>query len=222
MTAQEIKTTYPDNMNPDRIHDEEHRDPITGAPGAHPLGAGIGAASAGVAGAAIGAALGPAGSVAGGVIGAVVGAVAGGLAGKGVAEAVHPTNEDAYWRETYKTRPYYQDAIDYEDYRPAYEFGWMAAPMYTGKTWEESEDDLRHNWEAGEYGTTTLNWDHAKNAVRDSFERASDQLRSSTYLANQAVTDNFPGQPGSDEPARSTPDRPATPGAPQTLGTTAR
>ena len=68
-----------------------HRDPITGTPGAHPVGTGVGAVAGGVAaGAAAGTVVGPVGTV----VGAAVGAVAGGLAGKGVAEKVDPTVVD--------------------------------------------------------------------------------------------------------------------------------
>ena len=62
-------------------------DPLTGAPGAHPVGTGLGAVSGAAAGASIGAAAGPVGAA----VGTVVGALAGALAGKGAAEAVHPT-----------------------------------------------------------------------------------------------------------------------------------
>ena len=66
----------------------DNRDPITGTPGAHPVGTGVGAVAGGVAaGAAAGTVAGPVGTV----VGAAVGAVAGGLAGKGVAEQVDPT-----------------------------------------------------------------------------------------------------------------------------------
>ena len=58
-------------------------DPITGEPGAHPVGVGVGALSAGVAGAAIGAIGGPIGVL----VGAAIGAIAGGLAGHEVAAA---------------------------------------------------------------------------------------------------------------------------------------
>lgn len=68
-----------------------NRDPITGAPGAHPVGTGVGAAAGGVAaGAAIGSVAGPVGTA----VGAVGGAIAGGLTGKGVAEAADPTVND--------------------------------------------------------------------------------------------------------------------------------
>src|SRR5687767_1212030 len=96
-------------------------DPLTGAPGSHPVGTGIGAAGLGATGAAIGATAGPVGVA----VGAAVGAVAGGLAGKATAEALDPTAEDAYWRENYQTRPYRDPNLDYDSYRPAYEYGWQ-------------------------------------------------------------------------------------------------
>lgn len=65
-----------------------NRDPISGEPGAHPVGTAVGATAGGVAaGAAVGSIAGPVGTA----VGAAVGAVAGGLAGKGVAEKVDPT-----------------------------------------------------------------------------------------------------------------------------------
>ena len=66
---------------------DSNLDPITGEPGAHPVGTGLGAAGGALAGAAIGAVGGPVGMTAG----ALVGAVAGGLVGKEVAEKVDPT-----------------------------------------------------------------------------------------------------------------------------------
>jgi ElaB/YqjD/DUF883 family membrane-anchored ribosome-binding protein len=70
---------------------ETNPDPITGAPGAHPVGVGLGAAAGGIAaGAAAGTfAAGPIGTV----VGAAIGAVVGGLAGKGAAESVNPTKD---------------------------------------------------------------------------------------------------------------------------------
>jgi phage tail tape-measure protein len=75
-------------------------DPLTGAPGAHPVGTGLGAMSGAAAGASIGAVAGPVGAA----LGTVVGALAGGWAGKGAAEAVHPTIHAAHPRATDPTR----------------------------------------------------------------------------------------------------------------------
>src|SRR5918996_2317020 len=97
----------------DRTHDELNQDPITGAPGSHPVGTAIGATGGGAAGAAIGSVAGPVGTV----VGTAIGAVAGGLAGKGAAEAVNPTVEDEYWRTNYASQPYAGTGT-YDEYRP--------------------------------------------------------------------------------------------------------
>lgn len=52
-------------------------DPITGEPGSHPIGTGVGAAGGALTGAAIGAVAGPVGAAAGAVVGAIAGATIG-------------------------------------------------------------------------------------------------------------------------------------------------
>src|SRR5262245_54217835 len=100
---------------------DSNRDPLSGEPGAHPVGVGVGAAAGGAAAGALGgAAAGPIGAA----VGAVAGAVAGGYAGKEVAESIDPTLESAYWRENYASRPYTDRNMAYEDYEPAYRYGW--------------------------------------------------------------------------------------------------
>ena len=74
-----------------------NRDPITGAPGSHPLGTGVGATGGALAGAAIGSIFGPIGTLVGGAIGAA----GGGAAGHSVAERVDPT---ADWRAPFLPR----------------------------------------------------------------------------------------------------------------------
>src|SRR3954471_18014388 len=147
--------------NPDR-----NPDPITGAPGSHPVGTGVGAAAAGAAGAAIGSFVPGAGTVVGGAVGAVVGAVAGGLAGKGIAEAIDPTEEDAYWRNEYRNRPYYQAGADYDQYEPAYRYGYTSAATYHGRQWDEVETDLSRDWDRNR-GKSSMSWGQAKTATRD-------------------------------------------------------
>lgn len=149
-----------------------NRDPITGAPGAHPVGTGLGAAAGGIAtGAAVGAVAGPIGAIAG----AVVGAVVGGLAGKGVAEMIDPTREDAYWRENYATRPYVTPGSSYDEYGPAYRYGVDKYPAHAGRRFDEVENTLRDDWTKAR-GTSTLSWDQARNATRDSWDRLSDTI----------------------------------------------
>ncbi|HUG23529.1 hypothetical protein [Piscinibacter sp.] len=149
---------------------DANRDPISGAPGAHPVGTGLGAAAGGVAaGAAVGTVAGPVGTA----IGAAVGAIAGGLAGKGIAEKIDPTVEDTYWREHYASRPYFDAAWTYNDYGPAYRYGWGTFPEHSDRSFDDVEPDLGRGWEQAR-GQSRLSWDHAKEATRDAWTRVSD------------------------------------------------
>ncbi len=145
---------------------DPNRDPISGEPGAHPVGVGLGAAGAGAAGAAIGMAAGPVGAA----VGAVVGAVVGGLAGKGVAEAIDPTAEHAHWEKNYHTRPYVEQGATYEEYRPAYQYGLDARTRHAGKTFDIVEPDLKRDWDSAR-GNSRLGWEKAKGAARDAWDR---------------------------------------------------
>ena len=147
--------------------DPENKDPITHAPGAHPLGVGAGSASAGVAGAAIGGAI---GGPIGAVVGAAVGAVAGGLGGKAAAEAVNPTVEDEWWRQNYGGRPYAKAGEPYETYRPAYNYGWQARMMHGDSEWPEIEPNLEAGWMAAR-GDSKLEWADARHAAKDAWDR---------------------------------------------------
>ena len=148
-----------------------NRDPITNAPGAHPIGTGAGAAAGGAAGAAIGTAVaGPVGTA----VGAVIGAVGGGLAGKAAGEAVNPTIEDAYWRDNYKTQTYYRSGHGYdEDYAPAYRVGYEGRTRYPGKKFDEVESHLKSDWERLK-GKSKLAWEDAKFATRSAWDRITD------------------------------------------------
>ncbi len=146
-------------------------DPITGAAGAHPIGTGVGAILGGAAaGAATGTVAGPVGTV----VGAAIGAVVGGLAGKGVAETIDPTREDAYWRDNYASRPYVEGA-SYDDFGPAYAYGVNSYGTHAGRAWEDVEPELGTRWSATR-GKSSLEWDRAKLATRDAWNRVSDAV----------------------------------------------
>ena len=148
-----------------------NRDPITGTPGAHPVGTGVGAAGGAAAGAAIGAVGGPIGAA----VGLVAGAVAGGLAGKGVAEKIDPTVEDGYWKDNYSKRPYAEKSVSYDAYQPAYRTGYEGYTRYPGKKYEEVESDLQRDYEKSK-GNSSLSWDKAKLATRDAWRRVEGAL----------------------------------------------
>ncbi|MBV9658663.1 MAG: hypothetical protein JO295_11190 [Verrucomicrobia bacterium] len=174
--------SYPDNT-PTPASRDTNPDPITGAPGSHPVGTGIGAAGAGATGAAIGAAV---GGPVGAVVGATIGAVAGGAAGHGVAEAIDPTAHDAYWRENH-ARQSFAGTGGYDQYRSAYRTGYMGAGRYGSRSFDESENELRNDYESAK-DSASVSWEHAKHATRAAFDRAGQELRHVGQEAKRAVT----------------------------------
>ena len=152
---------------------DANRDPLSGAPGAHPVGVGVGAAAGGIAaGAAIGTVAGPIGTA----VGAAVGAIVGGLAGKGVAEKTDPTIEDTYWRTEYVDRPYVEPGYTYDDdYAPAYRYGVDTYASNGGRSWDEVEPDLGTGWQSSRAGSR-LEWDRARYATKDAWARLSDRV----------------------------------------------
>lgn len=158
-------------------------DPITDAPGAHPVGTGLGAA---MGGAAAGAAAGAFGGPVGALAGAVVGAVAGGLGGKAVAESVNPTAEEAYWRDNYQSEPYYEAGRTYDDYAPAYRLGLQGRTRYDGE-FDDVESRLASDWESGRE-SSALPWPEARPASRAAWDRVA--LQSGSYGAMQGTSAN--------------------------------
>jgi hypothetical protein len=156
-------------MNTDHRNLDANRDPLTGAPGAHPVGTGVGAV---VGGAAAGAATGTVAGPVGTVVGAAIGAVVGGLAGKGVAEAIDPTRENAYWNENFSGRGYVAKGSSFDDYGPAYGFGVNARGRYPGRAFDDVEPEMSGDWGASR-GASSLNWERAKPAARDAWNRIS-------------------------------------------------
>lgn len=148
---------------------DANRDPLTGEPGSHPVGTGIGATGGAVTGAAVGAAV---GGPVGAVVGGAIGAVAGGAAGHAAGEALDPTVEDRYWQENYSKRPYYRSGKEYSEYQPAYRYGWESAgrPEYRDRKFNDVEKDLERGWDKAK-GTTKETWYDVKDATRDAWNR---------------------------------------------------
>jgi hypothetical protein len=80
------------------------------------------------------------------------------------------TTEEAYWRDNYRKRPYYEYGSEYEYYSPAYRFGYDATDRYRGRNWKDVEADLERDWNSYEYrGQST--WQQMKNAIKDAWDR---------------------------------------------------
>jgi hypothetical protein len=81
------------------------------------------------------------------------------------------TDEDTYWRNNYRTRPYASSAgREYEYYEPGYRYGYEAANRYHNRSWSDVESDLSRDWSTYEHrGNST--WEQMKDAVRDAWDR---------------------------------------------------
>ncbi len=153
-------------------------DPITDAPGSHPIETGIGAAVAGAAsGMAAGAVAGPVAAA----VGVAVGAVAGGLAGKGIGEMIDPTTEDNWLRDHFELRPYVEKGETFETYQPVYRYGALAESKYGDAGIDLMDKQLQEDWEASK--DSNMPWDKAKGAVQDAYDRTV-QLRKERSCAD--------------------------------------
>jgi len=147
-------------------------DPVTDAPGSHPIETGIGAAAGGaVSGMAVGAVAGPAGAA----LGAAAGAIAGGLAGKGVGELIDPTTEDNWLRDNFESRGYARKGETFDSYRHAYRYGAEAEAAHGNHHFDEIEDQLKQGWGKAK-DHEGMAWTHARDAVKDAYDRTI-QLR---------------------------------------------
>ena len=156
---------------------ERDYDDIDNPLGAHPVGTAAGAlAGAAAAGAAVGSVAGPIGAA----VGAAIGGVAGGFAGKGIADMIDPEMEDSYWRENWSERSYIDGGFTYDqDYGPAYRYGVDSYMRYPERHYDDIETDLAAGWHEAR-GESRLDWDRARAATRDAWQRVSDTIERAT------------------------------------------
>ncbi|HSE41538.1 MAG TPA: glycine zipper domain-containing protein [Acidobacteriota bacterium] len=130
----------------------------------------------GIAGAAAGATIGTAaGGPLAGALGAAVGAIIGGAAGDAISDKIDPKIEEAYWEENFRKRPYYKTGDRYEDYLPAYRFGWESANHneYRDRDFDAAESDLRNRWKEQH---SHKPWDEVHHMVREGYMRIRERL----------------------------------------------
>lgn len=161
-----------------------NRDPITGAPGSHPVGTGAGAAIGATVGGVVGAVGGPLGVAAG----AALGGVAGGLVGKTTAEAVNPTGEVEYWKSEFRNRPYARNA-EWNDYEPAYYSTAALYDSYWGKPFEEAEPELQRSWSSNRK-SSRLGWSEVRNASKDAWDRLAERSRGTASSAQREAAES--------------------------------
>lgn len=182
-TAKEIPRKEIEKPDAPNLHDPAHAHELAGTLGMAAVGVATGIAGGVVAvkSAAIGAALGITAGPVGIVAGAAIGGALGGAAGEALASMIDPTEEEKYWEENYRSRPYVKNKTrDFETYRTAYRYGIDAYRSNPGRKFHTLESTLRNNWVASR-GESYLEWAEARNAARDAFNRLH------TYTINAAA-----------------------------------
>lgn len=85
--------------------------------------------------------------------------------------AINPTAEEAYWREAYRTEPYYRADCTYDDYGPAYRVGYTA-PVRRHGEFAQLERELKDDFQQVR-GRSRLRWEEAREAARAAWCRAT-------------------------------------------------
>jgi hypothetical protein len=96
-----------------------------------------------------------------------------------VAQGFDPSAEENYWRECYSSRPYVTAGSTFSEYRPAYRYGIDAHRRFEGRSFDDLEAELMRDWDRVK-GTSSLTWETARHAARDSWQRVTDFLASAT------------------------------------------
>lgn len=149
-----------------------------------------GEAVGGVSGVVTGAAIGSAGGPIGTIIGGIAGAVGGWWAGRTATEAISrfTTDDDAYYRNAFQSKADRVADRTYEDYRPAYQLGHVAAtnPDYAGRNFDAIEGDLQRGWNndlRAKYG----DWQTVRPYAEQAYVRRSSLGQTTRNVANKAV-----------------------------------
>jgi hypothetical protein len=81
--------------------------------------------------------------------------------------------EDKWWEQNFSSRPY-ATGRTYDEFRPAYRYGFESGSHHMGRSWKDVEGDLRTGWDKFESrpaGGST--WENIKDAVRDAWHRVT-------------------------------------------------
>ena len=90
--------------------------------------------------------------------------------------------ENAYWHIQFAQEPYYVAGRGYDQYKPAYELGWMAAFQHSDAGFAELVQELEMQWSA-QTTTSLLPWREVRQAVKDAWMHARAQMHNSQSIS---------------------------------------
>jgi hypothetical protein len=92
---------------------------------------------------------------------------------------IDPAEEHKYWRAHFKSRPYVMDNAEFNDYAPAYQYGWESYSLFSDQAFELIEPQIALDWNKHK-GLSRLKWQDARKATRDAWERIAKRHQSSS------------------------------------------
>lgn len=178
---------------------ERAKDKALGAHDDHPsVGDEVGEAVGGIGGVLAGAGIGSIAGPVGTVIGGIAGALGGWWTGRAVAEATGAiTSEDEdYYRKTWEGAENRPADRSFDDVRPAYYLGHVAAqnPEYANRQWSEVQQDLSRGW-SDEHARRYGNWSAVSSYAEAGYARGRASLADrsrSTANAGEGTFDRAP------------------------------
>jgi len=91
-------------------------------------------------------------------------------------DVVDPFEEERFWHRYFRSEPYHDPLLAYEDYAPAYRLGVFHRLGRAGyRTWQDCEAELH------------LLWDHYKVASLLDWERASEPIHAAWQRVDNAL-----------------------------------
>jgi len=178
---------------------ERAKDKALGAHDDNPsAGDEVGEAVGGIGGVLAGAAIGSVGGPVGTLIGGIAGALGGWWSGRAVAEATGTLSrdDDEYYQKIWESSPNRPADRSFEDVRPAYHLGYVAAhnPDYANKSWSDVQQDLSRGWNESHtkrYGA----WSTVSGYASEGFNRARSTLSNASNRAANAADGTFDRAP---------------------------
>lgn len=178
---------------------ERAKDRALGAHDDNPsVGDEIGEAVGGIGGVFAGAGIGSIAGPVGTVIGGIVGALGGWWSGRAVAEATDAiSNEDEeYYRKVWEGTENRPADRSFEDARPAYYLGHVAAhnPEYVNRSWSDVQQDLSRGW-SDEHVKRYGSWQAVSGYARAGYERGRARITDRSRSVANASEGTFDRAP---------------------------
>jgi hypothetical protein len=191
--------------NRDRVNDsidgrlERAKDRALGAHDSNPsagdqAGEAVGGIGGVLAGAAVGSLAGPVGTV----IGGIAGALGGWWSGRAVAEATEALSQDdeTYYRGVYEGRADRPADRSFDDVRPAFYLGHVAAqnPDYANRSWSDVQQDLSRGW-SDDHAQRHGSWQSVSSYAEAGYQRGRERLASQSRNTSNAGEGSFDRAP---------------------------